>query len=72
VDWNWKTILVVLTPQPFGLKLLPMWIPFSFHDLKVVAKSGAILPRALARGLELKNNLGVLTPQHGGVKPHPN
>jgi len=38
-------------------------------DLKVGAKSWASLPRASARGLESENNLGVLTPEPGGLKP---
>ena len=37
--------------------------------MKAVEKSWALLPRALARGLEWEDHLGVLTPKPGGLKP---
>ena len=38
---------------------------FYVDNRQVVARSLPLLPRALARGLEWENNLGVLTPHVG-------
>jgi hypothetical protein len=42
---------------------------YLYND-EVPAKSLALLPRALARGLKWRDNLGILNPEPGGLKPH--